>query len=513
MTPCSILASALLAAPAMHHDDWQAQIELPGPAPVYRLLLDDELTAALGQQGAARADIVDAQGRTMPRGSMQRVIPRDGGSVSHESTLTLSNTSERNVRPSTCEREPRPDDCSLFEPAPNHLPNGVGQMSVGTVASGRGAGGGALGGATLSSSRPANDIGHVPLAFSVVTAELPSETLDWSKPTLVVHWTSTLAPDAITWQIGRNVATVTDADRSVLAGRDGGTSMAALQRAWWRNGRFDKFGHLKAILDGAGQWEAEVPLNWNDAAQALEIGSAPSGAVRTMSARVKGDVHEIVDGETSPDRALALTAKAPGVWRIEDPWPRTTMEVVVAIDAKQALMATDAGIDRLQFVLRSESGAEKPLWLSPSMRSTYTFYDPKQNWTELQLLTPPNDFGSPKLSARYNVTMLWFENRGTPPYVVRAGALSQRRSDEASASSAASLYGTPGTKSSAPLARVTDVRKVGTSADPPSPQELKKTDSGRATLLIAAIAVLLVTLLAAADLALRRRLDELEHRR
>jgi hypothetical protein len=58
-----------------------------------------------------------------------------------------------------------------------------------------------------------------------------------------------------------------------------------------------------------------------------------------------------------------------------------------------------------------------------------------------------------------------------------------------------------------------DVRKVGTSADPPSPQELRKSDNGRATLLIAAIAVLLVTLLAAADLTLRRRLDELENRR
>ncbi|HEV7490287.1 MAG TPA: hypothetical protein VGO25_05740 [Rhodanobacteraceae bacterium] len=511
MTPCSILASMLLAAPAVHHDDWQAQIELPGPAPAYRLLLDDELTAALGQQGASRADIVDAEGRTMPRGSMQQLIPRDGGSVSHESTLTLSNTSERNVRPPSCDQGPRPDDCSIFEPAPSRLPRGVGQMSVGAVASGRSAGG-ALGGATLS-SRPANDIGHVPLAFSVVTAQLPSETLEWSKPTLVLQWTSTLAPDAITWQIGRNVATVTEADRNALAGRDGGTSMAALQRVWWRNGRFDKFGRLKATSNGAGEWEAEVPLNWNDAAQTLEIGSAPTGAVHALSTRVKGDVHEIVDGETSPDRALALTARAPGIWHIEDPWPRTTMEVVIAIDAKQALMATDAGIDRLQFVLRSESGAEKPFWLSPSMRSTYTFYDPKQNWTELQLLTPPNDFGAPKLSARYSVAMLWFENRGTPPYVVRAGALSQRRSDEASASSAASLYGSPGTKSAAPLARVMDVRKVGTSADPPSPQELRKSDNGRATLLIAAIAVLLVTLLAAADLTLRRRLDELENRR
>jgi hypothetical protein len=506
-----MLLGVLLAAPATKHAEWQAEIVLPSPAPVYRVLLDDELTAAAGQQGGQRIEIIDAQGRSMPCGEMQRLPPRNDSGVAKASALVLSAGSERNARPDICTQVPRPDDCSIFDAAPNRLPPGVGQMSPGAVASGRSAGGGALMGARIAGAR--NEVDRVPLRFTVVMTQLPTETLSWTKPTLVLRWKSTVAPDEITWQIGRHVAIVTDADRAALAGHDGGTTLAALRRAWWHQGRFEKFGRLKAASTDAGEWEARVPIDSNTAAEPLEIGSAPPGAVRDLSVRVEGVHYEIVDGETSPRRTLSLTPTAADAWHIDDPWPRTTMEVEVNIDADQALMATDAGINRLQFVLRSRSGEEKPLWLSPSMRMTYSFYDAKQEWTELRLLTPLKDFGAPRLDARYAVAMLWFENRGTPPYILRAGALSPRQGDTPSRPSAAAIYGAGGDTPGAPFASVTAVRKIGMVEDPKSPQEERKRDNGRIALLIAAVAALLVISLAAVDLTLSRRLAELEDRR
>jgi hypothetical protein len=176
-----MLLGVLLAAPATKHAEWQAEIVLPSPAPVYRVLLDDELTAAAGQQGGQRIEIIDAQGRSMPCGEMQRLPPRNDSGVAKASALVLSAGSERNARPDICTQVPRPDDCSIFDAAPNRLPPGVGQMSPGAVASGRSAGGGALMGARIAGAR--NEVDRVPLRFTVVMTQLPTETLSWTKPT------------------------------------------------------------------------------------------------------------------------------------------------------------------------------------------------------------------------------------------------------------------------------------------------------------------------------------------
>lgn len=114
---------------------------------------------------------------------------------------------------------------------------------------------------------------------------------------------------------------------------------------------------------------------------------------------------------------------------------------------------------------------------------------------------------------------IWFDNVGESPYKVRVGAKSARHPDPMSLSdyrrlamglSGKLLGGTP-----FPLAAVRNVRKVGTIANPLSSLaaiRAKVAQNNRLAALVAALAVIAVAGLAAADHAVRRRIRELRDR-
>jgi len=70
------LCAAAPAAPAPH-DVWEADLILPDRSPVYVLQRDVELDDAMAHLDAGWIDVVDAKGRTMPRGYV--VLPNAPG--------------------------------------------------------------------------------------------------------------------------------------------------------------------------------------------------------------------------------------------------------------------------------------------------------------------------------------------------------------------------------------------------------------------------------------------------
>lgn len=71
MSIASIVLFALTASatPPATHEVWEADIMLPAePSPVYVLQRDDHLNAMADHFGVDWMDIIDVQGRTMPRG-------------------------------------------------------------------------------------------------------------------------------------------------------------------------------------------------------------------------------------------------------------------------------------------------------------------------------------------------------------------------------------------------------------------------------------------------------------
>ncbi|MEO8673209.1 MAG: hypothetical protein ABI411_17980 [Tahibacter sp.] len=527
----------------------QAEITLDAAQPDYRLELGETLTAALGQDHLQYLDVIDAQGRAMPRGEMPWTPPgkREGEAAPVELPLAFAAPVTRRLQPPQCETAP-PDLCTelerhpevgldlgeqrLYGAGPNARSGGVvvgmaadlaivpappngGPSSVRAFTNDAnaslpaGAAGRSPGGAPPGSQHGEHIV--LPLTFHVSVAEpVPADFLRWRDPRLVLTWRSALPPESIQWQIGRRVGELTqgemaDAERLNLGDLHKWGVHAV--RAWRRPNRFFHFGTLPAVRSAEGIWQASLPLSDAAAYAPLEIGTA-SAAVQLLSMRLQGRLDNALLEPGPHHRTIELTAAGDRVWRIGSDWPARATSLSISISPQEHLALHDAGMESVEFVLQSGNladlqrpdGAAQQLNLGrDSLRSEEVTV---RHWTWLRQTQATAVTLAPVLQVSYASTTVWFENRGTAPYRVRVGEKSDRPWDESAPPIMQLVDVATGLTlaSRTPFAKLGAVRQAGTYTGPSAdetPDVLKRRANDRMALWVLATAALLVAMLAA----------------
>ncbi len=464
----AIAALALAANPpqAATHDVWEADIELPAAtSPVYLLQFDDDLEDAIQGLRGEWFDVVDAQGKTMPRGVWSSW---SGAGPQQETLLALTNRHEQLALPQMCTLQPRPPDCAAFDREPS-LPASTtmaSRLSVMHAAASLGAGAGQVSSATSGSpgiigglapiqSNPAAAgprLGPtprpsipMPLAWDVTDiAAAPAETADWTHRRLAFTWKSPLPPDAIGWQIGHDVARITPGDRTLLKEDQGDGSWdgwnARLLRAWRGSGRLMTFDVLDAAQRDGDLWRIEIPLKGLVGNDALQIASAPAGAVELVEMHLIGSAPRTLPQTEHRERSLRLAPMPDGAWRVIDQWPKSMMFGRLQFTLEQSRMLLDSRIEKIDYQMLTAAGRVKNVTVVPfQFRANAAEIDgisagfsmeAADPITQLQQSSSTQPLPLPAVVAQYKTATLWFEAAGVAPYRLKVGAKSARRSEQ-----------------------------------------------------------------------------------
>jgi hypothetical protein len=509
-----LLLHILLAAiaPSATQPILQADIVTTEPSTAYRVDLDERLSDAARKSNVALIDVLDADGRTMPRGQWA-FWNSPASSFAQDIELGLGTSRQVHVSPDICSGEQPAQGCEIVDKYPDQ---GI-ELSKLATSRFRAGSGTAMNG--MASFQPAVVRQIFPLKFTVASIEnVPDEASDWSQRQLVVKWKAKVQPAEIFWQIGRHVGEVTPADRATL-GKLSDRSLAAwatrLLQIW--SERFIVSRELRATHQDDGSWESVIELNQRVIFPPLEIGFSSNAPVELLSVRARGHMVPKNTHTGIGERALPLTASNPGSWHIDAHAPESTANLFVRLSAAQAMEMQDAGLQLARYTFRREDGREANIVFQPeTLRSTSIPYDKAHPWTELRSMEPVlASEVPPKVIANYSVLSIWFENRGKPPYQLRVGEKSARLLADQPSSATEVLSRSKSTSvdrpDGLPIATLVNTHVIGTYDEPSAQSDETKlaTQEGRAdkfaALIVAAIAGTIVALLARIDAAFRRR--------
>ena len=517
-TAIGVLALAANPAPPAAHEVWEADIATSAPSSVYLVQLDDQLEHASKNLNPDWFDVIDAQGRTMPRGFWQSL----NGGPREDVSLAVANKRELRALPQACAQQPKLPACAVFEHEPKM---DASRATMDQRLKGMFPMPGSSDRFIVASVRSPSPPPPIPLRWDVVDlAAPPAGSSEWNSRSLLVRWKSHLAPTAIAWQIGGDAAAITPTDRALLDEDQASFDFwnLRLAHAWHRYGRLAAFGTLNATQGEDGVWKAEIPLKELSAEDVLQIASAPVGAVELVDVHLLGNAPRSTPDLQTAKQPLRLVAKQNGQWNITDAWPQSATFAEIRFTREQTQTLLDNHVEKVVYELQAASGKVQTAIVFPFQESwqsnpwrgvaatvSTNIADP---WLVLKQSIPADALPAPELIATYSTRVVWFEAYGTAPYRLKLGMKSARRPDQMS-SDAAEHLGTgrkmPDATVHLPLASLQNVRKTGTFSEP-TPERTdgqeQSTRINRFAEFIAALGAIAVAVLAAIDGKLRRKL-------